>query len=782
MRRCIGIGAYRFAAVAALLAGAGGCAASSAGFSDGGDRDGGATIPSLDTGTEHDSTSPTEAGSRPDATASSEAGSGHDAASAVDTGTTGDGTIAVEAGSQPDSGAKPDATSSSEAGPKGDSALEDGGSHEEASTKDASGDHTEAGSHKDGSAEDAGSSCSGPSQCPPTGTTCIVPGCANGMCDTANAPKGTTCTDHGGTECDGAGNCGLAPQGATCTSGATCATGHCVDGFCCNTACSGTCQACNAAQTGGTSGTCENVLAGNTAPAGQCTASACGNAGTCNAGACEQVATGTVCGSAATCTLGMQTTSGTCGAGACVAGQTTSCGAYDCNASASACLVHCSANTDCSSTANYCENPGTTTGTCVPKLANGASCTAGLQCVSGDCYGTPEICQANLCGNGIKDGLETGVDCGGPVCGICPTVLLVGAGSASSVGAELHPTTGTNGTWSSTTALSAPSVDDLGISISGSGAASKAVSVLRYTQMGAALDESLMFATWTPGATVLAGTWVPFAAVAAGVTALDVPGVSATSTTTTTFVSFQGTDYKHYFAAYANGAWSPTAEAVALTGGGQASGPTPAGVAAIGANATIAYFLNGSNQATSQDRTTTWQPPVTLDMLAADESYVSTPSIVAMNGGTSDLLTAFIRQSDGAILFAKRTTGTWSATAVVPGATAPSSTSAVQRVGLAALPSGNAILTWQDRTTSGIFYSLYTAGTWSTAPIALANPNVTVTSTPSVAHGVAGATAEMAFVASTGVAFHTRLVGGTWTTPASVGGTSLDHVSITSAP
>jgi len=453
------------------------------------------------------------------------------------------------------------------------------------------------------------------------------------------------------------------------------------------------------------------------------------------------------------------------------------CGAYACNSAGTACLTHCSADSDCSSLTDFCLTPGAPTGVCTPRLATSAPCTSSDQCASGYCYGAPTTCQANSCGDGVMDGDETGVDCGGPVCAICPTVLLIGAGASGSVGAELHPTTGQNGTWSATTSLAAPSVSDLGVAFTGSGPVSTAVGVLRYTQMGASLDQALVFATWAPGAATLSGTWVPFAAVGSTVTTREVPAV--TGSAGTAFVSFQGNDYNLYFAEYQAGAWSPAAEAV-----GAGTVATPAGIAVVGTTPTVAYFAHTTNYATAEDRATSWQTAITLDTLASDTSFVATPSIVAMNGGTATELMAFIRQSDGGILFATRSGGTWSTTASVPGATAPASATygPVERVGLAALSGGGAIVSWRDRTTNGIYYSLYTAGVWSASPIPYSNPNIVVGAAPAVAHGVAGATAEMAFVESSGVAYHTRLIAGAWTPPVAVGGASLSHVTLAAAP
>jgi hypothetical protein len=73
--------------------------------------------------------------------------------------------------------------------------------------------------------------------------------------------------------------------GNHCATGAECGSGHCVDGVCCNTACSGLCLSCAGSSTGGADGTCGPVLA-TTDPDSECVDSVCA-AGTCSgAGTC----------------------------------------------------------------------------------------------------------------------------------------------------------------------------------------------------------------------------------------------------------------------------------------------------------------------------------------------------------------------------------------------------------------------------------------------------------------------------------------------------------------
>jgi hypothetical protein len=552
------------------------------------------------------------------------------------------------------------------------------------------------------------------------------------------------------------------------------------------TACNGNTQ-CTSGVCGiaGTGKCCTAVCSPVGAP---CGATACDGAG-----ACVFPSTSTAC--ATSCSGNTLTTLSCTGAGACAStgGATSSCSNDLACASMTACAAACGTNNaagDANCVAGYyCDGVGA--GGCQLPLAAGGTCNRMSQCTSSVCTGGS--CQSPSCTDGVKNGTETDTDCGGTcspcantknclVTGDCQsescisdvcveaTVLVVGAGAASSFGSELHPSTLGNGTWSTPTSLGAPSVSDLGLAFISSGATPEAVAALRYTLTGDPLDQALVYTTWTE-----ASGFAQFAAVASGVTTREVPAIAGTGGSA--FVTFQGvSDFDIYFAEFDGTTWSPTNEAVG-TGGV----PTPAGIAAIGSTASIAYF-SVANDPTAQDRATTWQTATTL---GTDASYVATPSMVAMNGGTAELLTVYIRQSDGALVYNARTAGTWSTSSTIPGAAAPASTSygPVERVGLAALPSGGAIVTWRDATTSEIFYSLYAAGAWSVAPIAFASPNAVVSAAPAITHGVAGATAEMAFVAGDGNAYHSRLVSGTWSSPLqAISGGGVDHVAIAAAP
>jgi hypothetical protein len=188
--------------------------------------------------------------------------------------------------------------------------------------------------------------------------------------------------------------------GVACTQASQCERGFCVDGVCCETACTSMCTTCNLT---GNAGYCSPVPAGQD-PKDSCTqdlASTCGRDGTCDgSGGCRLWPSGTECASAS-CTAGTATTARTCdGAGTCSATSSKACAPYACKGTA--CTTQCSGNSDCdqgsplSVVAAYCSG-----GTCLRRQSIGGTCTSAIQCAAG-----------NYCNVGLKV-------CAGAVC-ICP--------------------------------------------------------------------------------------------------------------------------------------------------------------------------------------------------------------------------------------------------------------------------------------------------------------------------------------------------------------------------
>jgi Cys-rich repeat protein len=197
-----------------------------------------------------------------------------------------------------------------------------------------------------------------PTTCPQTGTTCVTPSCGpGGTCTTTNAPAETACTDHGGTVCDGNGNCVACAQASDCPKPATaCVTPTCAAGVC------------------GTTNSPEGTV--------------CNDAGgkVCDGdGHCVQCLTSADCTAGATC----DTTTDTCTTPTCTDG------------------IKDGQETDVDCGGPVCDAQDRT-------CANGKMCLVGPDCQSKVCTG--DVCQVPTCTDGEQNGMETDVDCGGPLC------------------------------------------------------------------------------------------------------------------------------------------------------------------------------------------------------------------------------------------------------------------------------------------------------------------------------------------------------------------------------
>jgi WD40 repeat protein len=230
-------------------------------------------------------------------------------------------------------------------------------------------------------------------------------------------------------------------NGATCTGGGECTSGFCVDGRCCNSACTGACQACDVT---GSLGTCSGISGlprtghPSCAPyvscvAGSCAASCasdsdCASTSWCSAGACvAKKANG------ASCTAAAQCTSGSCADGVCCT---------------TACTGQCEACAETGKVGTCTTIAGAPRGTRAPctGIAVGGQC--GIQCNGVEpkgCVYPPATrsCSAAACTSGVETHASTcnGVGlcndvpktCGAFACGTsaCKTTCAVTTDCAS---------------------------------------------------------------------------------------------------------------------------------------------------------------------------------------------------------------------------------------------------------------------------------------------------------------------------------------------------------------
>jgi hypothetical protein len=239
-----------------------------------------------------------------------------------------------------------------------------------------------------------GYACNGQGTCSPNATkACGEFSCTGGAC-LASCKTSSDCLAS--AYCDG-GVCQakLAP-GKACTQKDTCASGFCVDGVCCNTPCSGQCEACDVADA---VGTCIPVYGDPHKPRAACDATK--PADICKGTTCDGterkscngfVGSSVVC-SSPSCKDGLATLQSRCdGQGHCPEVQTAKCEPYVCEGAS--CTTQCDSDLGCA--AKFQCDP--VKHECVPR--SGASCdgdhtlsTPGGQTT--DC--SPYKCEGSTC-------------------------------------------------------------------------------------------------------------------------------------------------------------------------------------------------------------------------------------------------------------------------------------------------------------------------------------------------------------------------------------------------
>jgi hypothetical protein len=351
------------------------------------------------------------------------------------------------------------------------------------------------------------------------------------------------------------------------------------------------------------------------------------------------------------------------------------------------------------------------------------------------------------CSDGLQNGDETGIDCGGSTCAACPFALLLATGSVSATAAHLN---GPLGAWT-TVSLPGYSVDEPALAISGG----QGIGLMRFTQLGNAADNELQYTTWTNN------VWSNFAPIAAGVTTDGPPTIGASAAGAQ--ASFHGFNFENYFASFTGGIWAPTAEMVG------SSGARAGDIAVTGTGSTLVFARGLSNELVARDRAGVGWLSEQVIATGSQFDYTISPEVVSLDSGP-ELMVAFVAPG-GQVSFATRTFGVWSTVASVSGATTS------ERVALTALPGGNAALAFRGMD-GNLYATLFMGSAWS-APVQVAS---LVMNAPAIAQGVGAAYAELAYIGNDGNVYHSRFITNAWTPPAYVAGPNLVGVAIASSP
>ena len=258
-------------------------------------------------------------------------------------------------------------------------------------------------------------------------------------------------------------------------------------------------------------------------------------------------------------------------------------------------------------------------------------------------------------------------------------------------------------------------------------------------------------------------------------TAQGTPALVAAGTTAHVVYWGGAGDGTYYLGSYSGSSWDGAINPVEQDGGTQSFGSSGPAAAAVGSSVVVVQA--GSN-GTLYDQTWTagtWQAA----NAHSGTTVVTTlsPAVVALQGGTADLMIVYISGAQDILYFTTRTAGTWSAPAEVYGTTAYTGYTPT----LAALPHGGAIVVWQGGNNLA-YASTYTAGSGWTAPAQIPS-TTTVVSAPAVATGVCGASAIAAYVLTGGQVEVTSLTGTSWSTASAIAGaTGMQSVALATSP
>jgi hypothetical protein len=343
---------------------------------------------------------------------------------------------------------------------------------------------------------------------------------------------------------------------------------------------------------------------------------------------------------------------------------------------------------------------------------------------------------------------ETGTDAGSDAPSCASIVAVVGGSSTSLFGAG-GP------------ASSALTADSLPGTLADCGTSYGCADPVAIVRLGSGLLAALADSSGALQSTTFQASWADPAPVASAST---IDGPSLATIGSVAHLLFQDASYKYVHAEYTASAWDSANDPVGGSGSSQSYGARAPGGAAAGTDL-VAVQAGADSYLYDQTWNGSWQTAHKQGGAAVQNTIP--PVVVALSGGGAELLAAYLRLSDYKVMAVARTSGTWG-TPMLVDANAFSN----DPVALGALPGGKALLVFRGTDNKPYFSTWDGATTWTAPAPVLTTNNPSVGSTPSIAPGVCGADAMVAWAESGGGVRVASFAGGAFGAPASVAGTS----------
>ncbi|MEO7330068.1 MAG: hypothetical protein ABI193_15950, partial [Minicystis sp.] len=403
-------------------------------------------------------------------------------------------------------------------------------------------------------------------------------------------------------------------------------------------------------------------------------------------------------------------------------------------------------------------------GQCLAKCVDGKLCSRGGDCTNAVCS-ISGLCIPLTCNDGLMNGGESSVDCGG-ACTVCARLTVLAGSATNLYGKSFAP----GGSWAGVNVFAAKTTDRIGLTFNSAG---QGVGVIR-TSNGTV--NQVQYTVYTPSP--IPGTWSAFVALNGTPTTSGGPSISASpgGPAQAAFIGLNP-DFKYYYAAFNGGLWSAP-EIVGL--GTPSSGTTRPSITAFGPNAEVGFLKTVvTSEFDSRDRISGAYDVERKGSAALIASTVA-PELITLSSGP-DFMAVFAETATNQVYYTTRSIGgAWAAPIAIAGVTT------TDAISLDALPNGKAVLGYRGIGAGthafAVFYD--PVGGWgATADVsgagnaALAGPTVAVT------HGVGGALAELVYVKSDNLVYHSRNFGAAWSAPSLVENTAtIVSVTLASAP